>query len=175
MQVEIDERELGTVLAALRHWQDSPEVWGLVAAGEMLTHEEGGLFDIATDSGRFDALSPEEVDALCERINTDQVLRCPECGTELRIFCSYTGFEYYVAQVNTEGTVVGPLLSRDNDEWKARSFQCPKCEWEERFQAHLRAIAQGGLGEQQREAGENGPAGPRRVQGAGRVRTEGTG
>ena len=69
MQVEIDERELGTILAALRHWQETSEEWGLTMAGEILTGDKGGLLDIATDGGKFSALTPSEIDVLCERIN----------------------------------------------------------------------------------------------------------
>lgn len=69
-------------------------------------------------------------------------LKCPECGTELRVFCSFRGFEYYAAKIDIWGKVVGDLLDEDRDEWKAQTFQCPKCEWEERFPAHLWAIAE---------------------------------
>ena len=52
-------RELGTVLAALRYWQNRDPYWS-----------EGLLVNsIATDDGSFEPLSAEEIDELCERIN----------------------------------------------------------------------------------------------------------
>ena len=53
----VTERESGTILAALRYWQRE----GLMSAGD----EQ----DIATDGRRFESLSVDEIDALCERIN----------------------------------------------------------------------------------------------------------
>ena len=55
----MDNRELATVLAALRYWQRE----GLMSAG----HEQ----EIATDQGAFEALSKWEIDALCEKLNMD--------------------------------------------------------------------------------------------------------
>jgi len=52
----LDKRELGTVLAALRAWQ----------GGSWL---DEGLQDIATDGGEFAQLSGDEIDGLCERLN----------------------------------------------------------------------------------------------------------
>src|SRR5882762_5623527 len=51
------DREIGTILAALRYWQRE----GLMSEGE----EQ----DVATDGGRFESLSVDEIDALCERVN----------------------------------------------------------------------------------------------------------
>jgi hypothetical protein len=51
------ERETATILAALRFWQRE----GAASAGRER--------DIETDGGRFEPLSAEEVDALCECIN----------------------------------------------------------------------------------------------------------
>lgn len=65
MQIEIDERELGTILAALRHWQETSEGW----EGGLIVTEEIPTSDIATDGGKFSALTPSEIDVLCERIN----------------------------------------------------------------------------------------------------------
>jgi hypothetical protein len=55
----ISERETATILAALRYWQRE----GLMSAGA----EQ----DVASDGERFQALSAEEIDTLCERINCD--------------------------------------------------------------------------------------------------------
>jgi hypothetical protein len=56
MFLKIDERELATILAALRFWQaqDAPPA---------------RQYDIATDCGEIDPLTVGEIDALCERIN----------------------------------------------------------------------------------------------------------
>lgn len=54
---EFDDRELSTVLAALRYWQR--EGW----------RSEGHEHDIATDGGRYDPLTPGEIDDLCETLN----------------------------------------------------------------------------------------------------------
>ena len=54
----IDERELATILAALRYWQRE----GLMSFG----HEQ----DIATDGDSINALNAEDIDALCESLNT---------------------------------------------------------------------------------------------------------
>lgn len=51
-------RELATVLAALRYWQRE----GLMSAG----HEQ----DVATDGGTLQPLSADEIDTLCEELNT---------------------------------------------------------------------------------------------------------
>jgi hypothetical protein len=53
--IEFTQREIGTVLAALRQWQDPTP--------------NNDPYDIATDDGMFEALSEEEIDDLCERIN----------------------------------------------------------------------------------------------------------
>jgi hypothetical protein len=53
-----DRRQLSTIFAALRHWQrvgmidDTPE------------------WDIATDGGSLEPMSVDEIDGLCEEINT---------------------------------------------------------------------------------------------------------
>lgn len=57
-------RELATILTALRYWQRT---------GVMhLCHE----YAIATDGGDFTAMSVDEIDDLCERLN------CTECQDE---------------------------------------------------------------------------------------------
>jgi EAL domain-containing protein (putative c-di-GMP-specific phosphodiesterase class I) len=55
--MNLDKRELGTVLAALRHWQN-----GGIGAPD-------GFSDIATEDGEMEPLSVHEVDTLCERLN----------------------------------------------------------------------------------------------------------
>jgi hypothetical protein len=53
----VNERELGTVLAALRHWQRETD-WGMRWQD-----------DIASDIGKFEPLDDGEIDKLCERLN----------------------------------------------------------------------------------------------------------
>jgi hypothetical protein len=57
VRISLNQRELGTTLAALRYWQRE----GLASSG--------GEHDIANDSGAIEPLSADEIDALCERIN----------------------------------------------------------------------------------------------------------
>lgn len=54
----LGERETATILAALRHWQNSP-------SETVDIH----LLDIARNGDRFDALSDDEIDDLCETLN----------------------------------------------------------------------------------------------------------
>lgn len=54
----LNSRELATVLAALRHWQDRTPAFEPVDS-------------IATDAGRFAQLNRAEIDALCERLNCE--------------------------------------------------------------------------------------------------------
>ena len=53
MKIEIDDRELATILAALRCYTE----FGCSAE------------DIATNGGEFEPLDDEEIDALCEEMN----------------------------------------------------------------------------------------------------------
>ncbi len=57
----LDERELATVLAALRLRQN-------IMAMEFI-EPDSLIEDIATDGGSFEALNPYEVDNLCEKLN----------------------------------------------------------------------------------------------------------
>ena len=57
--IELTNRQLGTVLAALRLWQR-----------KMKNHlEDPFLLDIATDGGILGTLDEREIDELCERLN----------------------------------------------------------------------------------------------------------
>src|SRR5207253_3159719 len=57
---ELDDRELSTVLASLRYWQDR-----LRGQGSDLAM----LNDIATNAEEVEPLAAEEIDALCQRLN----------------------------------------------------------------------------------------------------------
>lgn len=55
--MQLDSRQLATILAALRYWQRE----GFMSSG----HE----MDIATDGGILRPLNGAEIDLLCERLN----------------------------------------------------------------------------------------------------------
>jgi len=59
---EFHQRELGTMLAALRLWQQYKE--------NFEWEDSEGLWEIATDGESFKALSDKEIDQLCERLNS---------------------------------------------------------------------------------------------------------
>ncbi len=54
----LNNRELATILAALRYWQRE----GLMSAG--------AEHDIATDGDTLREMNADEIDSLCERLNT---------------------------------------------------------------------------------------------------------
>ncbi len=60
--MDLSDRELATVLAALREWQ------GILAGEEPAAKE---VNDIASDGGRLQPLTVEEIGDLCERLNTE--------------------------------------------------------------------------------------------------------
>ena len=51
-------RELATVLAALRYYQNSPSIG-----------EPSYVNDIATGNGAFEHMTADEIDDLCEKLN----------------------------------------------------------------------------------------------------------
>jgi len=60
MLLTVTSRELATILAALRYWQ----------ASDRSAARKAPEYDIASDSGAFDPLGNDEIDALCEQLNT---------------------------------------------------------------------------------------------------------
>jgi hypothetical protein len=56
-------RELAPVIAALRMWQARQQE-------NQLDELEPWFEDIATDGGKFESLSKEEIDRLCQYFNT---------------------------------------------------------------------------------------------------------
>lgn len=70
MWYRLDNRELATVLAALRYWQR--EV--VTVAGVVVEELPEG--DIATNCGTLEYLGEGEIDSLCERLNTEE--RAPD-------------------------------------------------------------------------------------------------
>lgn len=57
----ITRRELGTILAALRCWQEHLRQEGVEPSAELMM--------IATNCSSFKALTPLEIDRLCEKLN----------------------------------------------------------------------------------------------------------
>ena len=55
--VELEERETATILAALRVYQDTAFV-------------SPAIMDIATSNGQFDMMQDDEIDQLCEYLNS---------------------------------------------------------------------------------------------------------
>lgn len=90
MIVNIEERELATVLAALRVYQRD--------LGEHGPEVE----DIATDGRSLIALDPNEIDRLCERLNT----RNPEKGD--RVVCNNCGWSGGCQECSTPKLMVVP-------------------------------------------------------------------
>ena len=64
--MQLNERDLATVLAALRYWQRE----GWVSSG----HEH----DIASNGGSLNPLTRDEIDDLCERLNCEEWLGSPD-------------------------------------------------------------------------------------------------
>lgn len=61
MQIEITDRQLHTVLAALRYWQSVSTEVGTLTFSECT--------ELATNSGACTELNAVEIDELCEDIN----------------------------------------------------------------------------------------------------------
>ncbi len=59
MLLSVTPREFATILAALRYWQ----------ASDRSTATKAPEYDIASDSGEFEPLGNDEIDALCEQLN----------------------------------------------------------------------------------------------------------
>ena len=82
----IDDRELATILAALRYHQAE----NLQGTGEI---PDQAIRDITTDSGCLQPLGFEDVEQLCERLNLgaqcvySRQWRCPDCHRV--VTCSY--------------------------------------------------------------------------------------
>jgi len=76
--LHVDDRELATILAALRFHQAG----NLQGTGEI---PDQAIREVATDGGRLEALSGGEVDMLCERLNLgaegsySRRWACPDC------------------------------------------------------------------------------------------------
>ena len=63
--LNLNRAELGTVLAALRFYQQS-------GMGDADLRSDA-IHDIATEGNRITGLDAEDIDGLCQRLNTDAV------------------------------------------------------------------------------------------------------
>lgn len=59
MILNVTPREFATILAALRYWR----------ASDRNTATKAPEHDIASDSGEFEPLGNDDIDALCEQLN----------------------------------------------------------------------------------------------------------
>ena len=106
----LTERELGTLLAALRFWQNHgpPQPNGLF--NRLESGEQDPLDEIRTGSGRFTPLTAEEIDGLCERLNIRQhrsgVCKCELPGD------FFSGVPGIIAQLKNARLVPGAKVER---------------------------------------------------------------
>jgi hypothetical protein len=66
----LSDRELATVLAALRFWQSHGPPQPNSDFDRLESDDQDALDEIQTGSGRFDPLTTEDIDHLCERLNS---------------------------------------------------------------------------------------------------------
>lgn len=64
MKLKINVREAATILSALRYWQDY-----FPRGTEHNVQAAQALLDMSRLAGATEALTPQEIDELCERIN----------------------------------------------------------------------------------------------------------
>ena len=64
-RTELTDREVSTILAALRYWQG--------AVNGMLP-QPPAIVELASDGGRYPSLTGVEIDELCEQININGLM-----------------------------------------------------------------------------------------------------
>ena len=116
----LDRRELATVLAALRHYQNEGDLGTSRLAG-------AAVQQIATDDGRFEPLCPDEIGALCERLNLgmDESASSPRVVLAVRggvaeVLAKPQGVAVSLYDYDVEGDEDG--VSRDSDGEACRIF-----------------------------------------------------
>ena len=72
----LDNRQLATALAALRYWQRE----GLMSSG--------GESDIATDGGTLQAMDDNEIDLLCEELNSVKFATAEQVAAASDEYCT---------------------------------------------------------------------------------------
>ncbi len=107
----LTERELGTVLAALRFWQNHGPPRPNSVFDSLGSEEQDALDEIRTGSGRFDPLTADEIDHLCERLNTGKGFGDAYCECELpgNFFSGVPGI---IARVKEGRLVPGAKVER---------------------------------------------------------------
>ncbi len=70
--MKFNDRETATVLAALRHLQQST-IYTPPSARKPISDD--AIHDIATDMGKLEPLTDDEIDSLCSRINMSTTQR----------------------------------------------------------------------------------------------------
>ena len=118
----MNERELATVLAALRYWQRNI----------IPSRVDSDIHDMATGNQRLEPLSDDEIDELCEQLNAARPVP--------RVL------------VVVEGGVVNAVLADqpldvdvlDHDNWEVIERELEPEEWN-RFDAMLKEIEEGKL------------------------------
>ena len=100
----LTERELATVLAALRFWQSHGPPRPNSIFDRLGSDEQDLLDEIRTGSGRFDPLTADEIDRLCERLNTGKSPDDAQC--ELPGYF-YSGVPGIIARVENSRLVPG--------------------------------------------------------------------
>ena len=69
----LTERDRGSILAALRFWQQHGPNSKLSTSTRLMSDEAQSLDDIATNGGQFSRLTNAEIDALCDRLNAPEL------------------------------------------------------------------------------------------------------
>lgn len=118
--ISVDAAELATILAALRFYQREGQ-------GE-LANRSDDIHQITTDGDTQISLGAEGIDALCERINLDEPVRCL-IGLEGGLVTGVTSnviLEFTVLDYDVEGCdddEVMTILSMDNDGREVEVFK----------------------------------------------------
>jgi len=68
--IRMTEREFHTTIAALRCWQDLQR--GAMTRGPNDQSFVASLRRVATNAGKFEGLTPSEIDVLVYRLNTEE-------------------------------------------------------------------------------------------------------
>jgi hypothetical protein len=124
----MNQREIGTVIAALRTWQDTMN-------GKTMTAERAlDLAMIATNHADSNPLDSDEIDALCERLNAN----APRT-IEAQLLILRTDLER-AKSLNDSDAI--ELLTEQIRKYEAMGEKLPSRGWPEIFAKTLRAHAQ---------------------------------
>lgn len=108
--ITLTDRELATVLAALRCWQNR-----LPLLGKSHGITEALIQEVATNCGTIEALSAEDIDGLCERLNLEEEERPPAARLTPAYHTAFAAWEVHRKGCPTcGGTTRGFLCARGN-------------------------------------------------------------